>query len=624
MSENKDIGWMYEGAKSLVNREDYLLGKKIGKEFEKYSDVVNDQKPEALESLLHNRENKGIGWMYEGAKSLVNREDYLLGKKIGKEFEKYSDVVNDQKPEALESLLHNRFVCVNNKALFNLTEEVCHTAVVTCSTVVKPQPSAVKTKEKKKKRSQDSSEDHYCAQKSSKTSSNSQKETYNSSSGYEKSSRDSDAVKCERDSEEVTKRKHNCRSPASSRNKKKYPRSSSRSSSNSDSGHKTCSKDDIRRRRKSSSTEDKYRRRHSSYNKKETKKSLRVNVEDSSSSKDSSPVKRGSLRAFHKHSKRRSYEHEKRDTSASSSSSGREHSARKRRKLSDESTSSYKETKSKSSRKREVESNTSVHKSYTSPIHSSRHSRSLGKKTSHSPRNTKSSASPTTRPEPLDHSSENLADSRKNNQNNDTVPGNTDNIEKMGDDKSCLGEGNSSSGSVEEPGTLKLYDSHIPKHLRPEGLAVDYTEEEVEDEFDKMEKKRMERFMGYGLVGAKKQDGHSSAVENPYELSKRPVLPAYKKPKSRGPLTEEEKQKKLKEMEENAAWRKEIRKSNIKIASLIDDKEAAEDMTCKAPSFIRNQLSSAASDLTVEQRLQSKKKSLQRSHGFMEEKFTLK
>ncbi|VDM61523.1 unnamed protein product [Angiostrongylus costaricensis] len=65
-------------------------------------------------------ENKGLGWMYEGAKSLINREDYLLGKKIGKDFEKYSDVVNEQKPEAFDAVIHTR-------------------------TVTTPQPSAVKT-----------------------------------------------------------------------------------------------------------------------------------------------------------------------------------------------------------------------------------------------------------------------------------------------------------------------------------------------------------------------------------------------------------------------------------------------------------------------------------------------
>ncbi|PIO53413.1 hypothetical protein TELCIR_25253 [Teladorsagia circumcincta] len=77
-------------------------------------------------------------------------------------------------------------------------------------------------------------------------------------------------------------------------------------------------------------------------------------------------------------------------------------------------------------------------------------------------------------------------------------------------------------------------------------------------------------------------------------------------------------------MQKNAAWREAARSSNLKRARLTDEKEEEEDMKDKAPSFIRSQLNSAASDLTVEQRLQSNKKSLQRSHGFMEKKFTSK
>ncbi|KAK0416836.1 hypothetical protein QR680_012711 [Steinernema hermaphroditum] len=40
-----------------------------------------------------------IGWMYEGTKAIVNREDYLLGKKIDKNFELYSDVFEKDKDE---------------------------------------------------------------------------------------------------------------------------------------------------------------------------------------------------------------------------------------------------------------------------------------------------------------------------------------------------------------------------------------------------------------------------------------------------------------------------------------------------------------------------------------------
>lgn len=55
MSKDVSIGWMYEGAKGNVHREDYLLGKKVDKNFEKYSDVVNAQKAEAIDSIVGTR-----------------------------------------------------------------------------------------------------------------------------------------------------------------------------------------------------------------------------------------------------------------------------------------------------------------------------------------------------------------------------------------------------------------------------------------------------------------------------------------------------------------------------------------------------------------------------------------
>ncbi|TKR77690.1 hypothetical protein L596_018613 [Steinernema carpocapsae] len=50
--DDKKIGWMYEGTKAIVNREDYLLGKKIDKNFELYSDVfVKDKEEDRLKAL---------------------------------------------------------------------------------------------------------------------------------------------------------------------------------------------------------------------------------------------------------------------------------------------------------------------------------------------------------------------------------------------------------------------------------------------------------------------------------------------------------------------------------------------------------------------------------------------
>ncbi|KIH61214.1 hypothetical protein ANCDUO_08521 [Ancylostoma duodenale] len=180
--------------------------------------------------------------------------------------------------------------------------------------------------------------------------------------------------------------------------------------------------------------------------------------------------------------------------------------------------------------------------------------------------------------------------------------------------------------SSQEEKRARAFDSHIPEYLRPKGSgAEDSEEEEIEDRFDREERERKKRFEGFGLVGVKKKsDDGATSAENPYELSRKPTLPVYKKPERHRPLTEEEKQEKLREMMQNAAWRQETRNSNLKRARLVDEQEAEEDTNDKAPSFIRSQLNSAASDLTVEQRLQSNKKSLQRSHGFMEPKFTSK
>ncbi|VDM72090.1 unnamed protein product [Strongylus vulgaris] len=92
------------------------------------------------EPLRNMTEEKDIEWMYQGAKALVNREDYLLGKKIDKNFEKYSDAVNEQKPEALDALLHTRcFLTRLSYLLYGVVK------IFYSRTVVKPQPSAVKT-----------------------------------------------------------------------------------------------------------------------------------------------------------------------------------------------------------------------------------------------------------------------------------------------------------------------------------------------------------------------------------------------------------------------------------------------------------------------------------------------
>ncbi|OZC06267.1 hypothetical protein X798_06740, partial [Onchocerca flexuosa] len=49
--DDRQLAWIYEGTKSLVNREDYLLGKRVDKNFELYSDAVIKEKESGIEAI---------------------------------------------------------------------------------------------------------------------------------------------------------------------------------------------------------------------------------------------------------------------------------------------------------------------------------------------------------------------------------------------------------------------------------------------------------------------------------------------------------------------------------------------------------------------------------------------
>ncbi|KAK6102393.1 Pre-mRNA splicing factor family protein [Brugia pahangi] len=49
--DDGQLAWIYEGTKSLVNREDYLLGKRVDKNFELYSDAVIKEKESGIEAV---------------------------------------------------------------------------------------------------------------------------------------------------------------------------------------------------------------------------------------------------------------------------------------------------------------------------------------------------------------------------------------------------------------------------------------------------------------------------------------------------------------------------------------------------------------------------------------------
>ncbi|GMT19140.1 hypothetical protein PFISCL1PPCAC_10437 [Pristionchus fissidentatus] len=61
-------------------------------------------------------DQRGIGWMYDGVKAEAHREDYLLGKTVDKNFEKYSDAVITQKEEVIDALAKTRVVGFSNSS----------------------------------------------------------------------------------------------------------------------------------------------------------------------------------------------------------------------------------------------------------------------------------------------------------------------------------------------------------------------------------------------------------------------------------------------------------------------------------------------------------------------------
>ncbi|KAI1710595.1 pre-mRNA splicing factor domain-containing protein [Ditylenchus destructor] len=74
-SKEKNLEWMYEGPKSSINREDYLLGKKVDKNFELFSDVVvRDKTEEEKEGLFRKSASRSASSAQKGAKSSIIKD----------------------------------------------------------------------------------------------------------------------------------------------------------------------------------------------------------------------------------------------------------------------------------------------------------------------------------------------------------------------------------------------------------------------------------------------------------------------------------------------------------------------------------------------------------------------
>ncbi|CAI4227462.1 unnamed protein product [Auanema sp. JU1783] len=143
--------------------------------------------------------------------------------------------------------------------------------------------------------------------------------------------------------------------------------------------------------------------------------------------------------------------------------------------------------------------------------------------------------------------------------------------------------------------------------------------------FDKEEYERKKKLAGYGLVIVKKKDENetaASAPKNPYQsISVLPAPVTNKVPVKRKPMTQEEKEARLHEMQENAKWRETERLKNVKATKAIEKLEEEEEKQSTVPTFLRAQIV-AASEQSLENRIQSNKRSVQRSYGYMEKKFS--
>ncbi|KHN77091.1 Pre-mRNA-splicing factor CWC25 -like protein [Toxocara canis] len=257
------------------------------------------------------------------------------------------------------------------------------------------------------------------------------------------------------------------------------------------------------------------------------------------------------------------------------------------------------------SRKRE----TSAHSHKASAHHHKHHSRSASKEE----KRKRSSSNATDEMAAVRHKRHHMSDAKERSDKNGHLPTASGSSDE--EDRKTLG----SSAK-----RRRQRDSHIPEHLRPKCEAASSSSSGSPSPkrlADEAEEKRS-RFRGYGLVGVrKKEEGESEkSVHNPYELTRLKLTVEPYKREERRKLTPKEMEAKRREMIKNAEWRDATRSKNVAKAGHDEEAERKEEQA-KVAGFIRPMLNNAASSMTVERQLSSHRQGLQRSHGYMEEKF---
>nr|ABG29108.1 sex determining protein MOG-3 [Caenorhabditis remanei] len=519
MSKDESIGWMYEGAKGSTHREDYLLGKKVDKNFEKYSDVVNTQKAETIDTIVSTRAvfNSGQSTGVKTSslqKDIIKSEDPFVAVKVREETKRRELMDNPLMKMRLQNMLKTMMTSKNEKK--------------------KDKKVKKDKKKKKKKRSRSSSS----------------------------SSSDDDVQRSKKNKRSPSpkrKRRMSGRSPES-----KYVRGrdiNSGRGENSKVRHRSRSRSVERSRRNQRSRSrsiEKIRRRHQSRS-----RSIEKNRKEG---------ERGRSRSF--------------DKSRNSRLNSRS-------------------PKHNPSRSRNSERNPS------SKHHSRSRSPDRTRRGSTSQRQHRAGSVERNRLSPK-RSREEFRKSRSRSRSSDQP------------------------SSSNKNGSRK-FNSHIPRHLQRRHDSSSDSESDHKSQRKQKgsdEEKDDARKKSYGLVEMRKRTSEEREEEakapiKEYKLIKIPTGRGgnniTKQREARKALTDEEKAARLAEMEANVKWREEIRETNVAKKRIEDEEEKEEaDKTGYAPSFIRSQMREACDDMTVEKRLQSNKRGVQRSHGYMDRSFAKK
>ncbi|PIC42449.1 hypothetical protein B9Z55_009526 [Caenorhabditis nigoni] len=502
-----------------------------------------------------------INWMYEGAKGNVHREDYLLGKKVDKNFEKYSDVVNAQKADAIDSI-------VSTRTVFNTGQSTGLKTSSLQKDIIKSEDPfvAVRVREETKRRElMDNPLMKARLQNMLKSMMTSK----------------SEKKKDKKSKKDKSKKKH-----------KKRSRSSSSSSSEDDAQRS-------RKERKVSPSPK--RKRKTSERSEETRTVRRRNSSDD-------PRKRS-----------RSNEKRRRDRRESPSPIRKRSRSRSLRRS--------RSPRRNRSRSRSVERNRKVSRS---PRRNRSRSRSPLKtrKASRSPRRNRSRSRSAERARKQSPKRQRSRSADRSHRSSQRSRDDRKERRKSGSRSKSPAKQSSSNGK-----SSRQFDSHVPEHFRKNASRSD-SESDHERRSRRKSEEEDSKKKSYGLVEMRKRTSEEREIaargpSKEYKLIKIPTGRGTHNPSSkrepRRVLTDEEKAARLAEMQANVKWRDDVRTSNVAKGRVEDEEEKEEaEKNGYAPSFIRNQMRNACDDMTVEKRLQSNKKGVQRAPGYMDRSFARK